>query len=125
VSRSGLCHEHADADFDGYGYAMSNACDLILTDIYMPGATGLEVIRRAEEIDPHVQVVVVTGSASLDNAVEALDMGAFSFLTKPFDHLSVFDNAVSRALEFRRLIRDNQRLEAESPRIGTGMEVDG
>ena len=70
-------------------------------------------------------VVVVTGSASLDNAVEALNMGAFSFLTKPFDHLSVFDNAVSRALELRRLIRDNQWLAAESPRIGTGMEVDG
>jgi len=52
-------------------------------------------------------------------------MGAFSFLTKPFDHLSVFDNAVSRALESRRSIRDNQRLAAESPRIGTGMEVDG
>jgi len=103
---------------------MSDAYGLILTDIYLPGVTGLEVIRQAEEIDPHVQVVV-TGSASLDNAVEALNMGAFSFLTKPFDHLSVFDNAVSRALESRRSIRDNQRLAAESPRIGTGMEVDG
>lgn len=57
MSRSGLRHEHADADFDSYGHGHGDgaAYDLILTDIYMPGATGLEVIRQAEEIDPHVQ----------------------------------------------------------------------
>ena len=92
--------------------------DLILTDIYMPGATGLDIIRLAKENDPQVQVVVVTGWATLDNAVEALNMGAFSYLTKPFDHLSVFDNAVSRALEFRRLIRDNLRMAEIQRRRG-------
>ena len=98
--------------------------DLILTDIYMPGATGLDIIRLAKENDPHVQVVVVTGSATLDNAVEALNMGAFSYLTKPFDHLSVFDNAVSRALEFRRLIRDNLRLAEIQRRRGDMLEAE-
>jgi CheY-like chemotaxis protein len=98
--------------------------DLILTDIYMPGATGLDIIRLAKENDPHVQVVVVTGSATLDNAVEALNMGAFSYLTKPFDHLSVFDNAVSRALEFRRLIRDNLRLAETQRRRGDMLEAE-
>lgn len=98
--------------------------DLILTDIYMPGATGLDILRRAKEKDPHVQVVIVTGSATLDNAVEALNMGAFSYLTKPFDHLSVFDNAVSRALEFRRLIRDNQRLAEIQRRRGDLLEAE-
>lgn len=98
--------------------------DLILTDIYMPGATGLDILRRAKEKDPHVQVVIVTGSASLDTAVEALNMGAFSYLAKPFDHVSVFDNAVSRALEFRRLIRDNQRLAEVQRRRGDLLEAE-
>jgi len=96
--------------------------DLILTDIYMPGATGLDIIRLAKENDPHVQVVVVTGSATLDNAVEALNMGAFSYLTKPFDHLSVFDNAVSRALEFRHLALDNLRMAEIQRRRGGLLE---
>ncbi len=98
--------------------------DLILTDIYMPGATGLDILRRAKEKDPHVQVVIVTGSATLDTAVEALNMGAFSYLAKPFEHVSVFDNAVSRALEFRRLIRDNQRLAEIQRRRGDLLEAE-
>lgn len=98
--------------------------DLILTDIYMPGATGLDILRRAKEKDPHAQVLIVTGSATLDTAVEALNMGAFSYLSKPFEHLSVFDNAVSRALEFRRLIRDNQRLAEIQRRRGDLLEAE-
>ncbi len=98
--------------------------DLILTDIYMPGATGLDILRRVKQKDPHVQVVIVTGSATLDNAVEALNMGAFSYLSKPFEHVSVFDNAVSRALEFRRLIRDNQRLAEIQRRRGDLLEAE-
>jgi DNA-binding NtrC family response regulator len=73
----------------------TTAYDLILTDIYMPEGPASRSCT-AKENDPHVQVIVVTGSATLDNAVEALNMGAFSYLSKPFDHMSVFDNAVSR-----------------------------
>ncbi len=71
-----------------------------------------------------MQVVVVTGSATLDNAVDALNEGAFSYLSKPFDHLSVFDNAVSRALEFRRLIGDNLRLAGIQRRRGDMLEAE-
>jgi DNA-binding response OmpR family regulator len=96
--------------------------DLIVTDIYMPGVTGLGLLRHAKERDPHVQVVVVTGSATLENAIEALNEGAFAYLQKPFDHLSVFDNLVSRALDYRRLAMDNLRMAEIQRRRGDMLE---
>jgi DNA-binding response OmpR family regulator len=96
--------------------------DLIVTDIYMPGGTGLSLLRMAKEQDPHTQVIVVTAGATLENAIEALNNGAFAYLTKPFDHISVFDNVVSRALEFRRLVLDNKRMAEIQRRRGDMLE---
>ena len=94
-----------------------NLYDLIVTDIYMPEATGLELLQLAKQRDPQVQVVIVTASATLDNAIHALNHGAFGYLSKPFDHLSVFDSTVSRALEFRQLVLANRRMaEAQKMR---------
>lgn len=84
--------------------------DLIVTDIYMPDVTGIELMEAAKEEDPHTQVIVISASATVENAIEALNLGAFSYLTKPFDHVSAIDNAVTRALELRSLILDNQRM---------------
>jgi len=94
-----------------------NLYDLIVTDIYMPEATGLELLQLAKQRDPQVQVVIVTASATLDNAIHALNHGAFGYLSKPFDHLSVFDSTVTRALEFRQLVLANRRMaEAQKMR---------
>ncbi|MFN2147434.1 MAG: response regulator [Anaerolineales bacterium] len=96
--------------------------DLVVTDIYMPGVTGLELLRQAKEVDPHTQVVVVTAGATLENAVEALNNGAFAYLLKPFDHFSVFDNVVSRAMQFRRALLDNERMAEIQRRRGDMLE---
>ncbi|MEW6569265.1 MAG: response regulator [Chloroflexota bacterium] len=124
LSKMGLQADRAEDGRRALELVERTPYDLILTDIYMPGASGLDILAKAKEKDPHVQVVVVTGSATLDNAVEALNKGAFSYLTKPFEHVSVFDNAVSRALEFRRLIRDNQRLAGIQRRRGDLLEAE-
>ena len=96
--------------------------DLIVADIYMPEATGLDLMLRARELDPDVQVIVATASATLDNAIEALNQGAFAYLTKPFDHLSVFDRSVERALEHRRLVLDHRRMAEVQKRRGDMLE---
>jgi DNA-binding response OmpR family regulator len=95
-----------------------NDYDLIVSDIYMPGATGLDILRAAREKDPRLQVVVVTAAATLENAIEALNNGAFGYMIKPFDHISVFDNTVRRALEYRRVMRENQRMAEAQKRRG-------
>ncbi|MFQ5922441.1 MAG: response regulator, partial [Anaerolineales bacterium] len=95
----------------------ANNYDVIVTDIYMPEATGLEVMQHAKQKDADTQVVIITSSATLDNAIDALNHGAFGYLTKPFDHLIVFDNMVSRALEYRQLVvADKRKAEAQRRR---------
>ncbi len=96
--------------------------DLVVSDIYMPGVTGLELLQQAKEGDPQTQVIIVTAGATLENAVEALNNGAFAYLVKPFDHFSVFDNVVARALQFRQALLDNERLAKIQQRRGDMLE---
>ncbi|MGH2620792.1 MAG: response regulator [Anaerolineales bacterium] len=99
-----------------------NTYDVIVTDIYMPEATGLEVLQFAKQRDPDIQVVIITSSATLDNAIDALNHGAFGYLTKPFDHLIVFDNMVSRAVEYRHLLVANKHKAEAQKRRGDMLE---
>jgi DNA-binding NtrC family response regulator len=59
--------------------------DLVLLDLRMPGITGLDVLRAIRDISPRVKVVLMTGYATIDTAVEAVKLGAVDYLTKPFD----------------------------------------
>src|SRR5574340_993613 len=85
---------------------------LVLLDLKMPGMSGVEVIGRIHEIDPQIVVVIITGYATIDTAVEAMKSGAYDFLPKPFspDELRLI---VNRGLERRRLTLDTQRSEME------------
>jgi DNA-binding response OmpR family regulator len=99
-----------------------NNYDVIVADIYMPEASGLEVLQFAKQKDSDTQVVIITSSATLDNAIDALNHGAFGYLTKPFDHLIVFDNMVSRAAEYRHLLVAERRKAEAQKRRGDMLE---
>lgn len=114
--------ERAESGTDAAARLEANRYDLLVTDIYMPDVTGLQLLQQMKALDAHAQVVVVTASATLDNAVQALNHGAFAYLTKPFDHLSVFDNVVSRAVDFRRAVLDNLRMGEVQRRRGDLLE---
>lgn len=91
--------------------------DVLILDLYMPGNTGLEVFEAARRLDPEVQALVMTGNASVETAVEALRAGAYDYLMKPLESLAVFELALTRALEHRHLIRENERLFSEVQRL--------
>jgi len=88
------------------------APDLVLVDLKMPGMTGMEVIARVHQIDPTIVIIVITGYATIDTAVEAIKSGAYDFLPKPFspDQLRLI---VDRGLELRHLALASQRAERE------------
>ena len=90
----------------------ADPCDLVLTDVMMPGTTGLEVLRTVKRRSPGVEVIVVTAHASLDTAIQALRDGAYDLITKPLPDLDTLFRVVDRALERRRLAEDNRRLVA-------------
>ena len=86
--------------------------DVVLTDINMPGMTGLEVMRFAKEADPEVCVVILTGHASTASAIDALRQGAYDYVTKPFD-LEAVQKIIKSGLAHRRLKVLNRELIEE------------
>lgn len=83
---------------------------LVLSDITMPGMTGLEMIPRLQELAPDTVVVMVSGMQTVESAIEALRLGAFDYLVKPFD-LRQVEAGVKRALEHRRLLMAKRQHE--------------
>ena len=86
--------------------------DLIITDLMMPGANGLEVLTETRKIDPDILVVLITGFASLETAVQAIREGAYDYITKPFK-LEEIKIIVNNAREKIRLILENRKLIAD------------
>jgi DNA-binding NtrC family response regulator len=86
--------------------------DIVLTDIRMPGASGLEVLAEAREVDPEMPVILMTAQASLQSAVRAVNEGAYYYLQKPFanDELLAI---CRRAVESRALRVENKKLKTE------------
>jgi DNA-binding NtrC family response regulator len=83
--------------------------DVVLSDIKMPGRSGVELVGEARRLRPDTPVVLMTGFGSIDSAVEAMRSGAFDYITKPFEP-DVVQLTVERALEHRALEEENLRL---------------
>ncbi len=86
--------------------------DVILTDLRMEKVDGMAVLRQAKDLDPETAVVLITGFATLDSAVEAMKAGAFHYIAKPF-RLDEVREVVRNALEFVRLKRENRELRTQ------------
>jgi DNA-binding NtrC family response regulator len=84
----------------------------VLTDLRLPGADGIDVLRQAKESDPECPVIVMTAFGTIENAVEAMKLGAFDFIQKPIDldHLSIL---LRRCREHRELRHENLLLKEE------------
>ena len=98
---------------------LPEACpDIVLTDIRMPGMTGLEVMARAREVDPEIAVILMTAQASLQTAVRAVNEGAYYYLQKPFANEELLA-ICRRAAEARQLRVENKALKKEIRRQST------
>ncbi len=83
--------------------------DLVICDLRMPQMGGLEMIRQVTERAPDLPVIVVSGAGVMNDAVEALRLGAADYLIKPLEDLSVLEHSVQRALDRARLRLENRR----------------
>jgi two-component system phosphate regulon sensor histidine kinase PhoR len=86
--------------------------DVVLLDLMMPGISGMEVLEAIHQVDLNILVIVITGYATVESAVEAMKKGAYDFIPKPFtpDQLRII---VNRALEKRALQREMELLKLE------------
>ena len=86
--------------------------DVILTDLVMRGDSGIDLLRAAKEIHPDVEVILMTGYATADTAIEAMRNGAFHYIMKPLKAEEVV-NLVEKAYSQRQLQRENRFLKSE------------
>ncbi|MEI6306839.1 MAG: sigma-54 dependent transcriptional regulator [Deltaproteobacteria bacterium] len=88
------------------------AWDLVITDIKMPGMTGLEVLQRVKEMEKDIPVIMITAYATVDMSIQALRKGAYDMLTKPFEPDELIYR-VKNALQQSELLEENRELRAE------------
>jgi DNA-binding NtrC family response regulator len=96
--------------------------DLIYTDIMMPGMSGIDLLKEIKSRDPDVEVIIMTGYAALETAIEAIREGAFDYLHKPFEDLEEITRRTQQALERQRLVRENRKLVKRLEQLNAGLK---
>lgn len=87
---------------------------VLVTDLMMPGLTGIELLHKARELDPALEAIVVSGAGTLESAISSMrQSGAFDYLPKPLDKISDLSLAVERASEYRRIRLEREQLLAQ------------
>ena len=108
----------ADSGESGLAIVRNTDLDLVLTDMKMPAMDGIEFLKKIKEHNQDLPVILITAYAEVEKAVEAMHLGAFTFLAKPFSNQQLLAS-VKKALEHYALVREIKRLRDEaSPRSG-------
>jgi DNA-binding NtrC family response regulator len=90
----------------------SHKVDVVLTDLMMPGTTGLELLPAIKQVAPDVEIVLMTAYGSVEAAVSAMREGAYDFVEKPLKRLSIV-KSVRKAAERQKLVAENRSLKSE------------
>jgi DNA-binding response OmpR family regulator len=101
MRRAGYCCETAANGEDALKKINQNVFDLVISDISMPGMSGLELLKSIKIKNPHLPVLIITGHATIENAVEALRLGAINFITKPIRFDEVFET-INKVLDLNK-----------------------
>jgi two-component system, NtrC family, response regulator AtoC len=112
IKRDGYSVIAAANGKEGIDALASNPVDIIITDLIMPEVTGMEVLRYARRHHPNVMVIMITGYASVETAIEALKEGAFDYITKPIK-LDEVKITLKKASENRNLLIENLLLKQQ------------
>ncbi|MCJ7616709.1 MAG: response regulator [Desulfobacterales bacterium] len=89
--------------------------DLIISDLKMPGMDGIELIAEIRKIDQYIPILVITAYGSIESAEEAINKGAYDYLTKPFRKEQILI-AIDRALEWKNMRKEISELKEEKKR---------
>lgn len=112
LSREGYFVISANDGIEAMKILQIEDIDLVITDLKMPRADGMDVLRHVVRNNPETAVVILTAYGSLDTAIEAIKEGAYDYLTKPFN-IQQISLLTARAFERTTLIRDNRELKKQ------------
>lgn len=103
-------------------YLRSSNFNVVLSDIKMPVKSGIDLLEEIKKKDPNIPVILMTGFASLETAVEAVQNGAFDYLIKPLDY-GKLKNVIEHAADRYELYRENTRLLSDLKELNTNLEL--
>src|SRR5438477_3148058 len=113
-----LCAEAENAEA-ALAYLENQVPDIVLTDLMLPNMTGVELLRRIKAQFPRTEVAIMTGHGSIESAVQAMKLGAYDYVTKPF-RVEELKLAQQRTAEKVRLVMENQTLREH---VSTEMQL--
>ncbi len=102
----------AQSGADALAILNETELDLVVTDMKMPGMSGLELLEKSKQRDPQLPVVMMTAFGTVEKAVEAMKKGAFDYISKPFDN-EILKKTIATALNMWRVIKENRFLSQE------------
>ena len=102
----------ASSGREGIEIIKNNPVDIILSDFKMPDLNGIEVLEQVKKINPEISFVIVTAYGTVENAVKAMRLGAFDYISKPVD-LDELDIMIERIIEHKNLKSENQLLKTQ------------
>jgi DNA-binding NtrC family response regulator len=102
----------ASSGKEGVEKTRVNPVDIILSDFKMPDLNGIEVLEQVKKINPEISFVIVTAYGTVENAVKAMRVGAFDYISKPVD-LDELDLMIERIIEHKNLKSENQLLKSQ------------
>ncbi|MEJ2720652.1 MAG: response regulator [bacterium] len=88
-----------------------NTYDVILTDLKMPGLDGMDILRMIREEERFEEVIIITAFGSMESVTEALSLGVFDYVTKPFKREQII-TSIDRAMRWQRRKREHERMRA-------------
>jgi two-component system response regulator AtoC len=97
---------------EAFSFLRKNTYELLLTDMKMPDLSGIELLRRVKELSPQTAVIIMTAYGTIENAVEAMRLGAFNYLLKPFTP-DTLETLIEKAAEHLQLVQENLYLREE------------
>lgn len=121
IIRVTLVDELRDAGYSVFEFSSANAAiaqfaelepEIIISDLSMPGMDGLEFLKRIKSINPEIQVIIITAYSTVNTAVEAMKLGAYDYITKPFDSDAML-LTVQRAKELCNIKVENAFLRTQ------------
>ncbi len=108
----GFVTHTAESGGEALSILESGGIDIVLADLVMPGMSGLELLKNLKEVAPDLDVVMMTGYGSVPSAVEAIKLGAYDYLTKPFN-MEDFKRVFERLVEKQELASENRLLREQ------------
>jgi len=111
LTEEGYTIDSAFTGQEGFTKIEEGSYDLVITDLKMPGISGMEALKKIKEDNPNIGIIMITGYSTAETAVEAMKLGAFDYLPKPFTPDELI-TVVGKALEKKRVLLETQHLES-------------